>query len=216
MNTKLSALIILSILIGAGVGYVTAVAQVSTLQSEKAALEGEVQTLQADYRLLNSSYLALQEAYAQVLQMQENDVKGVYFSPNGGCEQTVLTWVGRANATIHVLIYSFTLDSVGDALLDAYGRGVEVKVVFEKGQVTQYSEYRRLGDAGVPVRNDTNSDYMHSKVMIVDGIVVLTGSFNWSANAEENNNENLIVLEGESIGSVYEADFQKIWNESVG
>jgi phosphatidylserine/phosphatidylglycerophosphate/cardiolipin synthase-like enzyme len=216
VKTELLALIVLSILIGVGVGYVVAFAQVSALQSEKAALEREAQGLQADYILLNSSYQALQEAYAQALQTKESEVKGVYFSPNGGCEEAVLAWIGRANESIHVLIFSFTLDSVGDALLDAYGRGVEVKVVFEKGQISQYSEYQRLADAGVSVRNDTNPDYMHDKVMIVDGAFVLTGSFNWSANAQENNNENLIVLEGEDIASAYEVVFQKIWTQSAG
>jgi len=216
VKTELLALIVLSILIGVGVGYVVAFAQVSALQSEKAALEREAQGLQADYILLNSSYQALQEAYAQALQTKESEVKGVYFSPNGGCEEAVLAWIGRANESIHVLIFSFTLDSVGDALLDAYGRGVEVKVVFEKGQISQYSEYQRLADASVSVRNDTNPDYMHDKVMIVDGAFVLTGSFNWSANAQENNNENLIVLEGEDIASAYEVVFQKIWTQSAG
>jgi len=138
------------------------------------------------------------------LQTQANmSVLGIYFSPRGGCESQVIRWIGRANRSIHILIYSFTLDSISDALIEAHNRGVEVKVVFEKNQITKYSEYQKLRAAGIPVRNDTNSGYMHDKVMIIDGVIVLTGSFNWSAHAEKVNNENLIVIKSIYVAEVY-------------
>lgn len=102
-----------------------------------------------------------------------------------------------------------------------YNRGVEVKVVFEKGQISQYSEYQRLKAAGINVRNDTNSNLMHNKIMIVDSTIVLTGSFNWSASAEERNNENLIIcileriIKSAYIAVIYDQEFEKIWNESI-
>lgn len=147
--------------------------------------------------------------------IQTTPVLGVYFSPEGGCEDLVIYWISRANVSIHVLIYSFTLDSIGDALINAHERGVEVLVVFEKGQISKYSEYPRLKEAGISVRNDTNPAYMHDKVAIIDGVIVLTGSFNWSRSAEERNNENLIVIRSTLIASIYEAEFQRIWSESI-
>ena len=139
------------------------------------------------------------------LQTQANTtVLGIYFSPRGGCESQVIRWIGRANRSIHILIYSFTLDSISDALIEAHNRGVEVKVVFEKNQITKYSEYQKLRAAGISVRNDTNSGYMHDKVMIIDEVIVLTGSFNWSAHAEKVNNENLIIIKSLYVASVYE------------
>ena len=160
--------------------------------------------------------LAVGLAYFQfeAVQTVEGDILGVYFSPNGGCEEQVLYWIGRANSSVHVLIYSFTLDSVGDALVEVHGRGVDVKVVFEKSQISQYSEYWTLRSAGVEVRNDTNSRFMHNKVMVVDGVIVLTGSFNWSTNAEKYNNENLVVVKGEDVATAYETEFWEVWNES--
>lgn len=140
----------------------------------------------------------------------------VFFSPRGGCMDQVLSWVGSANSSVHVLIYSFTLDDVGRALVSALERGVDVKVVFEKGQISQYSEYGALRAAGVPVRNDTNSALMHHKVAIVDGYVVLIGSYNWSSSAENRNNENLLVIRDPLLAERFEAEFQKIWSESAG
>ena len=151
----------------------------------------------------------------QVPNPEEPAIDRVYFSPRGGCENQVINWINKANSSIHVLIYSFTLDSVGNALIEALGRHIEVKIVFEKGQIGQSSEYQRLRNSAVDVRNDTNPSYMHDKIMIVDGKIVLTGSFNWSNNAENENNENLLIITSTSLATTYENEFQKIWNSSV-
>jgi phosphatidylserine/phosphatidylglycerophosphate/cardiolipin synthase-like enzyme len=151
----------------------------------------------------------------QIPNPEEPAIDGVYFSPRGGCENQVINWINKANSSIHVLIYSFTLDSVGNALIEALGRHIEVKIVFEKGQIGQSSEYQRLRNSAVDVRNDTNPSYMHDKIMIVDGKIVLTGSFNWSNNAENENNENLLIITSTSLATTYENEFQKIWNSSV-
>jgi len=168
--------------------------QISTLVTENAALESHISHLESQ---LNASVL------------------GIYFSPKGGCEAQVLRWISRANVSIHILIYSFTLDSMDDALVEAYNRGIEIKVVFEKEQISTYSEYQKLKAAGVLVRNDTNPDLMHDKIMIVDGVIVLTGSFNWSDSAENSNNENLIVINSTYVAAQYEAELWKIWNKGI-
>jgi len=138
-------------------------------------------------------------------------ILAVRFSPNGGCADQVEYWVGRANHTVHVLIYSFTLDSIGDAVLATYRRGVDVKVVFEKSEANKYSEIFRLAAAGVPVRNDTNPDLMHQKVAIIDGYIVLVGSYNWTASAENDNNEVLLVIKSADLAATLEREFQRIW-----
>jgi len=140
----------------------------------------------------------------------------VFFSPNGGCMSRLVHWIDSANSSVHVLIYSFTLDEVGKALVSALHRGIDVKVVFEKDQISQYSEYGTLRAVGVPVKNDTNSALMHDKIAIVDGNIVLTGSYNWSSTAEERNNENLLVIRDPTLAQRFEAEFQRIWRESVG
>jgi len=139
----------------------------------------------------------------------------VYFSPKGGCADAVLYWIGRANQSIHVLMFIFTLDSIADALISAHNRGVEVKVVLDKSQ--SYSQFAVLKAAGIEVRNDTNWEgIMHNKVAIVDNTIVITGSFNWTGTAENNNNENLIVIHSVEVASRYESEFQRIWNQSQG
>ena len=171
-------------------------------------LEDEIKQAAGELNLLRSRFESLQSR-ANIT------VLGIYFSPKGGCESQVIEWIRRANRSIHILIYSFTLDSISDTLIEAHSRGVEVEVVFEKNQITKYSEYQKLRAAGISVRNDTNSGDMHDKVMIIDGVIVLTGSFNWSAKAEGRNNENLIIIRSIYVANVYEEEFHRIWNSSI-
>ena len=149
----------------------------------------------------------------QVEKVDSSAVSGVCFSPHGGCEDQIISWIDRANSSIHVLIYSFTLDGIRDALIQAQGRSVQVRVVFEQNSISDSgSEYQNLKDAGLEVRADGNSAYMHDKVMIVDGKVVLTGSYNWSSHAENDNNENLVAIASDNVAGTYESEFQRIWN----
>jgi phosphatidylserine/phosphatidylglycerophosphate/cardiolipin synthase-like enzyme len=190
-------------------------ATITELQGNISKLTEEVSVLESEIQNKNKIIAELEEEVKNLRMQLEIEVLGIYFSPDGGCKSQVIYWAGRANESIHVLIYSFTLDNVSDALIDAYNSGVEVQVIFEKQQISQYSEYSKLKQAGVAVRNDTNSGYMHNKVMIIDDVLVLTGSFNWSAHAEESNNENLIVIKSTYIAQTYEEEFQKIWTESI-
>lgn len=56
---------------------------------------------------------------------------------------------------------------------------------------------------------------MHSKYMLVDGMTLLTGSFNWSYSAEFNHIENLVEMDNkfypEIIGE-FQNDFNQLWN----
>jgi phosphatidylserine/phosphatidylglycerophosphate/cardiolipin synthase-like enzyme len=210
LEKKVVALIIMALLIGGIIGYYSAPSY-----GEIARLESEIAILQSDYAELDALYDDLLGGYTELELLLEIEILGVYFSPHGGAASQVIDWIDRANETINVLIYSFTNDDIGDAVVRAYQRGVEIKVVFEKSQVSQYSEYMKLRTAGVLVRNDTNSGLMHHKVAVIDSYIILTGSFNWSASAEERNNENLMVIRSELLVTTFEEEFQEIWGSSV-
>ena len=69
----------------------------------------------------------------------------------------------------------------------------------------------RLAAAGVQVRNDTNQDLTHHKVAIIDDQIVLIGSFNWTDSAQNDNNENLLVIRSAELAAAIEREFQRIW-----
>lgn len=136
------------------------------------------------------------------------------FTPGGNCAGVVIKWIQKANNTIHVMIYSFTLDNIRDALIQAKNRGVDVKVVMDREQTAsnQGTEYQALKNAGVDVRLGSSSRDVHHKVAIIDGHIIITGSFNWSKAGNEDNNENLVVLDNQTWATSYEEQFQRIYS----
>jgi phosphatidylserine/phosphatidylglycerophosphate/cardiolipin synthase-like enzyme len=71
-----------------------------------------------------------------------------------------------------------------------------------------------LANFGIPVRTDNNAQYhMHNKFMVVDGVFLLTGSFNWTFQAGANNQENLLVVDHPFYIERYTAEFEKLWTQ---
>ena len=94
-------------------------------------------------------------------------------------------------------------------------RGVDVRGIFEtRGSETAYSELSRLYCAGVPVRQDGNPRTFHHKVIVIDEQTVVTGSFNFSANADESNDENVIVITNGDVATRYLQEFERRWAEA--
>jgi phosphatidylserine/phosphatidylglycerophosphate/cardiolipin synthase-like enzyme len=132
----------------------------------------------------------------------------VYFSPHGGCTDAIIRELNKAKSTILVQAYSFTSAPIAKALLNAHKRGVKVEVILDKSQRTQkYSSATFLFNAGIPTKIDAKHTIAHNKVMIIDGETVITGSFNFTKAAEENNAENLLVIHDKKLAERYIADF---------
>lgn len=141
----------------------------------------------------------------------QNVSTSAFFCPEDGCDNIIISNIRSAQRTIHIAIYSFTLDAISDELIKAAQRGVEIKVVLERSQLSNYSEYEKLKAAGIDVRLDTNPAAMHNKFAIIDGVRVITGSYNWSRQATTQNDENIVIIDSPTIAKAYENEFYEIW-----
>lgn len=142
-------------------------------------------------------------------------VSRVCFSRPERCDTIIAEVLATAKQYVYVAVYSLTSDSLADALIELKDRGVEVKVVIEEQQANvRGSEYNRLRSAGLDVRVDGNSGLMHHKFVVIDDRVVITGSYNWSMAAENENDENLVVIHGEEVAKLYRDEFERVWNEA--
>lgn len=139
-----------------------------------------------------------------------------YFSPDDDALAQLISLVGEAEQSIHFTAFSFTQDELGDALLAKAAEGVEVVGLFEvRGANTAHSECQRLLDAGIDLRLDGNPRVMHNKIIIIDGRVVATGSFNYSENATRSNDENIMFIHSPEVASIYEAEFVRLVSMGV-
>ncbi|MDD5162674.1 MAG: phospholipase D family protein [Candidatus ainarchaeum sp.] len=139
----------------------------------------------------------------------------IFFCPADNCSAKLISQIDSAEKTVHVAIYSFTLDAISDALISAKNRGLEVKVLMEKQQAgSSYSDDEKLVQAGIEVKFMNNpSGIMHNKFTVIDSAFVATGSFNYTANADEHNNENLVFLNNTETAKKFETEFQRLWAE---
>jgi phosphatidylserine/phosphatidylglycerophosphate/cardiolipin synthase-like enzyme len=128
----------------------------------------------------------------------------VCFTPGGSCTDAIVEALGRAKRTILVQAYSFTSAPIAKALLDAHKRGVQVQVILDKSQRSEkYSSADFLANQGVPTMIDAQHAISHNKVIVIDGELVITGSFNFTKAAQEKNAENLLILRDPALAAQY-------------
>jgi phosphatidylserine/phosphatidylglycerophosphate/cardiolipin synthase-like enzyme len=133
----------------------------------------------------------------------------VRFSPKGGCIDMVVRAIESARHEILMMAYSFTADPITNALIAAKKRGVTVDVLMDKSnEAESYSDLHLLLKGGVEPLIDAHHAIAHNKVLMVDGKLLLTGSFNFTNQAEGENAENLLkVTHHREILAAYRKDF---------
>lgn len=137
------------------------------------------------------------------------------FSPSPEAVKLIQRTISKAEHSIDVAAYSFTSYKIADALIDAHQRGVDVRVLLDKGQGKRH--YRAIEDmqaAGIPIRINRHYAIMHDKYIIIDGKTLETGSFNYTANAEKRNAENVIVIKNnKTLAAAYFQNWENLWDE---
>ena len=124
--------------------------------------------------------------------------------------------IKSAQDNIRFMAFSFTHDDLGDAVLERAEAGVDVKGIFEtRGSETEYSEMPPLYCAEIPVRQDGNPGTFHHKVIVIDDKTVVTGSLNFSVNADESNDENVVIVANSDIAAQYLQEFEHRWAEAT-
>lgn len=133
------------------------------------------------------------------------------FSPHGGCTDLAVKAIDTAQKSIDFMAFSFTSNPIGKAMLDRSKAGVDVQGVFETtGSNTVYSEYKKMQRAGLEVYTDGNPWNLHHKVIIIDDRTVIFGSFNFSSSAENDNNENMLVIDDPNLAKAFLTEYARV------
>ena len=132
-----------------------------------------------------------------------------HFSPKGGCTDAIVHEIQQARHEVLVLAYSFTSRSIAQALVDAKLRGVHVEILLDASQEKEAnSDLHFFIEQGLNPQIDAHHAIAHNKVMVIDGRTLLTGSFNFTQQAEEHNAENLLVFRHYSdLAALYRRNF---------
>lgn len=144
----------------------------------------------------------------------------------------IISYIGSAQQTLDVAIYTFTygltagkLTDIAGALEAARARGVAVRLVTDSDEEsgTQFTILDILSDGSqngvidrAVVRSGNWQGIMHNKFIVADGNRVLTGSTNFTSAGCLSQENNVLILEGTQIAAVYTAEFEEMWNGIYG
>lgn len=134
----------------------------------------------------------------------------ICFTPNNNCTAMIVSAINQAKHNILVQAYVLTSYPIIKALIYAHKHDVDVKVIVDKNQYTQYKQpLNYLLNHGIDLRIDGNLiGLAHNKVIIIDDKIVITGSFNFTKSAQTKNAENVIFIQDKNIAKQYKNN----WN----
>lgn len=134
------------------------------------------------------------------------------FSPRGGTEAAIVKAIDSARSEADVAMFSFTSKPAMAALVRAAARGVKVKMLlYVKSAFPFRDEAKKTGIEVRLKEGRVPNGLMHNKYAVLDGSLLINGSFNWSATAEELNTENTIFTMLPVYVTPYKAEFDKLF-----
>jgi phosphatidylserine/phosphatidylglycerophosphate/cardiolipin synthase-like enzyme len=151
-----------------------------------------------------------------------------YFSTSNGL---IANTLNTAQKSIDLALFVFAEPYFGNLIEERYNQGVKVRALVERGFA--YREYAttldmwgllstqdcKLGNqrpwakpiTTVGSYNAKKGDMLHHKFALIDNQTVITGSHNWSINANYNNDETLLVIRHPTVAAHYEREYERLF-----
>jgi phosphatidylserine/phosphatidylglycerophosphate/cardiolipin synthase-like enzyme/DNA/RNA endonuclease YhcR with UshA esterase domain len=142
-----------------------------------------------------------------------------YFSPSDNTTAHIIDAMESAESDLEFAVLTFTKNEIGTAVRDAHDAGVSVRGIIDNIN-DQGSEFDFLVNQGVNVIPDNQTVQTHHKYAIIDATnpasdpIVLTGSHNWSASAEDRNDENTLIIHDADVANIFLQEFEARWCEA--
>ena len=144
----------------------------------------------------------------------------LYFSPSDNTTSKINEVIKNVNYSLEFALLSFTRDDLANNIIDKDSEfGVVARGIIEDENTTG-SEFSNLYTNNVNVKSHAGiANSLHHKYLITDANVaasdptLLTGSHNWSNNAENNSDENTLIIHDQTIANIYLQEFTQRFNE---
>ena len=141
----------------------------------------------------------------------------IKFARRESVADVIMGLLREASSSINAALYRFNHPGLAQALEEAAQRGVRVRLLVDGNK---YKESRTtqelLAGAIIPFRlafgRQGRGSKMHHKFVILDQKTVLTGSYNWTLESEDENHENLLILKDAQPVEDYTREFEALWS----
>jgi len=127
-----------------------------------------------------------------------------------------LSYLKSASKTLDICVFTITDDRISSAIEDAHRSGIKVRIITDDECMTQNgSDIKRLASEGIPTKTDHSKAHMHHKFAVLDGQLLVNGSFNWTRQASIENCENVMITNNKDFVSAFARQFDAMWNDTV-
>lgn len=143
-----------------------------------------------------------------------------YFSPTDGTTAQIINTINTADSSIYFAVMSFTKNEISSAIQTRNASTVkDIKGIMDDitGSGNEYTFLKSFADMW-----GNSGSTLHDKYGIVDASyplshpTAITGSHNWTAAAENNNDENTLIIDDINIANQYMQDFKHRYNDLGG
>ncbi|MBC8335298.1 MAG: phospholipase [Anaerolineales bacterium] len=131
-------------------------------------------------------------------------------SLRGGPDRQLAAAIDDARLSVDLAVYSFSLWSIRDALIDAHHRGVQVRIVMESDNRDR-DVPQDLIEAGIPIIGDRREGLMHDKFVIIDRSELWVGSMNFTIGGGYEDNNNLLRIHSVKLAENYQKEFDEMY-----
>lgn len=150
---------------------------------------------------------------------------------------TIAEILQGTNETTDLALFVFSEQKIANVLAKKYQQGVKIRALFDPSFAYRfYSEgldmlgvalgrsncqyeldnqpwEKQLSSVGVPTLPP--GDKLHHKFAILDGETVITGSHNWTAAANHDNDETLLVVQNTTVAAHFTREFQRLYRHAT-
>jgi phosphatidylserine/phosphatidylglycerophosphate/cardiolipin synthase-like enzyme len=153
-----------------------------------------------------------------VVDIQGTQVE-VLFSPDDIVVSRLTQLISEAQQNVSFLVYSFSSADLRTSLRAKATDGVTVGGVLEFDPVNPASpnpneslveELNLIRQAGLNVLLDRNPEVLNHKIMIIDGKIVVIGSYDFTNRAEIENDENVLIIHNEVVAQKFMEEFERV------
>ena len=144
----------------------------------------------------------------QIMGLRHNaqSINQAHFIEN---KNKVIEAIRSAQVSILVAMAWFTNERIKDALEAKLKEGLRIEIVIYRDGVNALHGVDLSSFDYVEIRG-TRGGIMHNKFCVIDNQQVITGSYNWSTNAEVRNDENVLITQDNATSTKFSVEFGRL------
>lgn len=138
------------------------------------------------------------------------------FTSEGPVAGVIEQLLQEARATVDAAMYRITNPRLARALGQARSRGLRVRLLVDRNKYQETAVTRELlAEYPIPFRaiygRREKGSKLHHKFVLLDRHIVLTGSYNWTIESEEQNYDHLLIIRDTALVLAYQQEFDRLW-----